>query len=419
MLTESLIIDLLLILLVAWIFGRAFERLQLPSMLGEILAGLILGPPVLGLIEPSVSLEFLAELGIFFAMFYAGMEMDPWELLGHFWESLLVAVGGFFLPFALGFGISLLFGGTVYQSLFVGMGLSITAIAVQAVILQSLRIQHTNVGHIIMGAAIVDDILSLCTLSVLLGLAKSGTIEAAAVGMIVVKVVLFFGATIIVGHFVMPVLTRKLDDYQAKGFTFAMVAALTMACLAEIAGLHLVIGAFLAGQFVRKEMMDEQIYNAISDRFYGLSSGFLVPIFFASLSFHIQLEWSLSFWVFGLSLTLIAIIGKVVGCSAGARLSGLSRAEATVIGIGMNGRGAVELVVATVVIKLSDELLAAGKIADPLLTPTQFSGLILMAFITTLLTPILLRWSVTRTCSLEEKESFCRLMEEAQSKPYK
>ena len=178
MFTEHLIINLLEILAVAWIFGAIFVRLGLPVMLGELLAGLLLGPPLLGVIHASAPLEFLADLGIFFAMFYAGMEMNPRELIKHILPSLAVAIGGFILPFILGYFTTRFFGGTVYQSLFVGMGLSITAIAVGAVILQDLRIHTSKVGHIIIGAAIVDDILSLCTLSILLGLAKGSVFPA-------------------------------------------------------------------------------------------------------------------------------------------------------------------------------------------------------------------------------------------------
>ena len=407
MISHELIIHILLILGLAWVFGAIFLKFDLPPMLGELLAGLVLGPTILGIVTPSDKIEFLAELGIFFAMFYAGMEMDPKQLLKSFFPSLAVALGGFFLPFILGYFITRAFGSTQYQALFVGMGLSITAIAVQAVILQSLQIHKTNIGHIIMGAAIVDDILSLFTLSVLLGLARSGAINPGAVALIIGKVVLFFGLAILVGHFVMPIFTRNLKDYQGKGFTFAILAALIMAYLAELAGLHLIIGAFLAGQFVRKEMMDEKVYDAISDRFYGISAGFLTPIFFASLAFHVHVEWSWSFLLFAGILIGVAILGKVLGCAAMARVVGLNKEEAMLVGFGMNGRGAVELVVATVVIKLSNELLAVNAINTPLLTDQQFSALVFMAFATTLLTPILLKRSIARSCSISETASFC------------
>ncbi len=412
MLTDHLIINLLVILAVAWPMGAVFRRLGLPVMLGQLVTGLLLGPAVFNIVSPSEGISFLADLGIFFAMFYAGMEMDPKELLEHIKPSLAVAVGGFVLPFAMGFFVTRLFDGTVFQALFIGIGLSVTAIAVQAVILQEMQIHKTAIGHVVMGAAIADDILSLIGLSILLGLVKTGTVDTVGVTVIILKVTAFFGFTILAGHFVVPIFTRKLDDYHGKGFTFAMIAALVMATAAELAGLHTVIGAFLAGQFVRKEIMDERIYHAISDRFYGLSYGFLMPVFFASLAFHIHFTWNLQFLVFTTIITLTAIIGKLVGCGLGALAFRYSLKESAIVGFGMNGRGAVELVIIAVVIELSNTLLAQNIISDPLLTENQFSALVLMAFITTLLAPLMLRWSVMKTCGGSEKEQFCQLWSE-------
>ncbi len=409
MISEILIVNMLLILCAAWFLGFIFTRLGLPVMLGELMAGLILGPALLDVVQMTEQLALLAELGIFFVMFYAGMEMDPKELLEHIKPSMAAALGGFVLPFAMGFLCTRLFGGTLYQSLFIGMGLSVTAIAVQAVILQDMRINKTEVGHVIMGAAIADDIFSLVTLSVLIGLAKSGSVSVGAVALLLGKVVLFFGFTVLVGEFLVPFLTKRLKDDGGKAFTFALVAALVMAFLAEKAGLHLVIGAFLAGQFVRREIMDEKIYNLIKDRFFSISYGFLTPIFFATLGFHLNFEWSASFIFFALAITLVAIAGKFVGSGLGARLAGMNASEASIVGIGMNGRGAVELVVASVVINLSNQLLADGVISEPLLTPDQFSALVFMAFVTTVMTPILLKWSVVRSCSNSEGASFCVL----------
>jgi Kef-type K+ transport system membrane component KefB len=415
MITFSLILNLLLILTVAWIFGVIFARFGLPMMLGELLAGVVLGPPLLGIVAASPGIEMLAELGIFFVMFHTGMEMDPKELTEHIWPSLAVAVGGFVLPFALGYFVTRLFGGTIYQSLFVGMGVSITAIAVQAVILHSMRINRTAIGHIIMGAAIADDILALIALSTLLGLAKTGSIQILALAKILFKVGAFFGVTILIGEFVMPRLVRRLTNESKKAFMFAMTSALAMAYLAELAGLHLIIGAFLAGQFVRREVVDEKVYESLNNQLYAISYGFLVPIFFASLSFHLHLTWSWSFWVFAVALILVAILGKLIGCGLGAAAFKFSYWESMIIGFGMNGRGAVELVVATVVLNLSAALMETKIISEPLLTQAQFSGLVLMAFITTLVAPISLKWAVTRTCLPEENADFCVLWEQSAS----
>jgi len=413
MITTQLMLSLLLILVAAWFMGSIFTRYGLPFVLGELVAGIIIGPPLLGLIGPSPAIELLAELGIFFVMFHTGMEMDPKELVEHLWPSLAVAIGGFILPFVLGYFTTRAFGGTMNQALFVGMGISITAIAVQSVILHSLRISTTYIGHIIIGAAIADDILSLIGLSVLLGLAKSGTIEISTLMILIGKVIGFFIFTILLGHFVMPRLTARLHDREGKAFTFAMASALLMAYLAELVGLHLIIGAFLAGQFVRKEIMDEKIHHAIRDRFYGISYGFLVPIFFASLSFHLHLKWDLSFLIFASAITAAAILGKLIGCGLGYAIIKRNYWESLIVGFGMNGRGAVEIVVASVVLKLSDELLKANPGMQPLLTPDQFSALILMAFITTLMAPLTLKWAVTRACSSDESSSFCVLWDKS------
>jgi Kef-type K+ transport system membrane component KefB len=412
MLNETLILSLLLILSLAWILGTIFQRFGLPLMLGELLAGVILGPPLLGIIAISPSLEMLAELGIFFVMFHTGVEMDPKELLEHIWPSMAVAIGGFVLPFILGFLITKIFGGTTLQSLFVGMGVSITAIAVQAVILQSMRINQSELGHIIMGAAIADDIFALIALSTLLGFAKTGSIQFLEMAWVLLKVLGFFGLTIIVGQFILPRFTRRLTDQRAKAFTFAITTALLMAYFAELVGLHLIIGAFLAGQFVRKEIMDESIYESINNQFFGISYGFLVPIFFASLSFHLHFTLNWSFALFSFVLISGAVMGKLIGCGLGAAAFKFNAWESAIIGFGMNGRGAVELVVATVVLGLSQDLMESQVITEPLLTSDQFSGLVLMAFVTTIMAPISLKLAVTKTCQSSEKAAFCELWDE-------
>jgi Kef-type K+ transport system membrane component KefB len=413
MITPELIVSLLLILAVASILGLVCSYLGLPVMLGQLLAGVILGPAILGAVTASPPIEMLAEWGIFFVMFHTGMELNPKELVEHIWPSLSVSIGGFILPFALGFFANRMFGGTVYQSLFVGLGVSVTAIAVQAVILNTMRINKSELGHIILGAAIANDIMALVVLSTLLGPAKTGSFEIIPLLIVLSKVVAFFGVTILIGQFILPKFTKNLTDQGGKAFTFAISMALLLGYIAELAGLHLIMGAFLAGQTVRKEIMDEKIYQSINDRFYGISYGFLVPIFFASLAFHMHLTWNWPFVLFSLVIILCAALGKVIGCALGATLFKYSFRESSVIGFGMNGRGAVELVIATLVVDLSNKLLAAGTITEPLLTKDQFSALVLMAFVTTLIAPISLKWVVSKSCSAVENAAFCRIWEES------
>ncbi len=409
MITEGLIVNIILILTVAWFMGTVFARFGFPVILGELLAGLILGPAFLGLISTTAPLELMAEFGIFFLMFYAGLEMDPEELLAHIWPAICVATGGFVLPFILGCLVTLVFGGTMSQALFIGMGLSVTSLAVQARILYDMNVHRTRLGHIIIGAAIADDILALITLSLLLGIAGTGTFSPALIVVVFLKVVGFFTGVILISHFVFPGIMTRLDMSGAKSFTFALLTALIMGYIAVLAGLHIIIGAFVAGQFVRKEVKNKKILERVSNNFYVLSYGFLAPIFFVSLSFHLDFSWRLSFIILALTITIIAMIGKILGCAVGGYMAGLGKTESIIVGFGMNGRGAVELIVAAVALRLSGELTAAGKITAPLLTGDQFSAIVFMAFVTTFVAPISLKWIIGRVCSRDNSAEFCGL----------
>lgn len=401
--------ELLLILTCSWVLGSAFKRFGLPSMIGQLLAGILLGPPMLGLIEPSESLTIFAEIGIFLVMFHTGMELDIRDMLQTAGTAIVVAISGFLLPFALGVGICLLFDGTLYQSLFIGLGLSITAIAVQSVILHDMGLANSRVGHIIIGAAIVDDILSLMGLSVLLGITRSGSFEVIPILLVLLKVIAFFVGTFYLGNWLVPKLRFKFHKMEAQSFTLAMLVAICMALLAEIAGLHMVIGAFLAGQLMQHETFyDEAVHKAIFDRFYGLSYGSLVPIFFATLSFHVEFIATWDFTIFTLSLIVTAVIGKLLGCGIAAKPFGLSKWESTIVGFGMNGRGAVELVVAAVILAHSSELMKAGIITTPLLTDMQFTALVLMAFATTIMAPFGLKWAIHTGCKRDEHLQVCQ-----------
>ncbi len=406
--SAQLLLNLALILSASWILGGFFKRLGLPTMIGQLIAGLLLGPPVLGIIQPSHALELLAEIGIFLVMFHTGMELDTHAMLKNAGAAIGIALLGFILPFALGLAVSLSFGSTLYQGLFVGLGLSITAIAVQSVILHDMGLAKSQVGHIIIGAAIVDDVLSLMALSTLLGIARGGTFATSSLLLVLLKVMVFFIGTFLVGNWIVPKIRLKFHEREAESFTLALLIALGMALLAELAGLHMVIGAFLAGQLMRHEKsFSPTVHQAIFDRFYGLSYGSLVPIFFATLSFHIRIEPTLQFGLFALILTIAAIAGKLIGCGLGARPFGLSTWESAIVGFGMNGRGAVELVVAAVALKHSEHLMQAGIITTPLLTDMQFTALILMAFATTIMAPFGLKWAIYTGCRKDERLKIC------------
>jgi len=412
--SSDLILDIMGILAAAWILGYLFTRIGLSAILGQLLAGLILGPPVLGWITITPQLQFMADMGIFFIMFYTGMVMNPKELIEHLRPVLATAAAGFVLPYVLGYIVTRAFGGTELQALFIGLCISITAVALQSAVLESMRINRSETGHIIIGAAIASQILALIGLALLLGLVHTGTITALDVTFLLLKVGAFFGLTLILGYFVIPRISIRVTDKGGFGFTFALTIALAMGYLAHLAGLHVVIGAFFAGQFVRRELMDDAVYLAISDRVYSIAYGFLLPIFFFSLSAHLHIAWDLNFLAFAAALTVAAYGGKFFGAGAAVRLFGRSTREAVVVGFGMNGRGEVELVLASLIIEQSLILTEAGRIGAPLLTEVQFGALILLAFATKISAPLTMHWSVRRSCRPDEYASFCRLLDEAE-----
>jgi Kef-type K+ transport system membrane component KefB len=384
-------INLLLVMVIIWTTGVLFRKIKQSPVLGELLAGIIFGPPVLGIIQPDETLKVLSELGVFFLMFHAGLETDPYEIKHQWKRSLLVAAGGFFVPFISGFLICLSVGTTHIQALFIGMALSITAIALNARLLTDLKLINFRVTPVIIGASIIDDILCLAVFTVVLDLASGAAFSLMKVLLVFSKVLAFFGAAHVIGMILYPKLKRYFASREAKGFTFAMIMALCFGVLAELAGLHIILGAYLAGLFVRKEIFKRKLYQKISDRFVGITYGFLGPIFFVSLSFHVTftvLETHLPLLII---LLLTAVIGKLVGAGGFALLGNMTIGEAAVVGTAMNGRGAVELIIASIGLEFA------------IINDVYFSILVFVAFITTLIPPTALSILLKRVRLVESK----------------
>ncbi|MFH1404032.1 MAG: cation:proton antiporter [Candidatus Altiarchaeota archaeon] len=376
---ESPIIQLLLILLAGWYMGRLFRKsLDLPPMLGELIAGLIFGPSILNLIHPSEYIDFLAELGIFFLMFYAGTETDPKMFFKSLRPSILCGIMGFVIPFTLGYygTVFLMPSATMYQALFIGLGLSITAIAVNARILMDLNMQNSKIGHILIGAALVDDILSLGFFSALVDTIKIGHFSYSSVTVSMLHVIMFFLITYGIGKLVLPMVNKYYLEKEGHGFTFSLLTALVFSVIAESMGLHLIIGAFLAGLFVREEMKEDKLIDMLNDRLMIISYGFLGPVFFVSLAFNVELSAILHEAFFLIVVLVIALGGKFIGAYLGCVMAKVRREDSIIISAGMNGRGAVELI-----------LVSAG-VSLGILNNQIVTILVSMAFITTLITPI-------------------------------
>ena len=382
-------LNLLLLLVIVWTTGVLCRAIKQPPVLGELTAGIIFGPALLGIIVPNEMLEMLAELGAFFLMFYAGLETNPIELKKQRLPSTCVGIMGFFVPFVTTFWMCSLFEMETNQALFISMGMSITAIAVNARVLHDMELTHKRVTPVIIGASIIDDVMSLAFFTAIIEITtKANGLAPLVILSLVLKVIAFFAVTIVVGVWIYPYIGKYFSAREAKGFTFALIMAFLFGFLAELAGLHIIIGAYLAGLFVREGVVDKDLMTKISDRFVSITYGFIGPIFFVSLSFHVTFEIFRTHLWFTIALLLVAVLGKFFGSGAGALMSKMGKEEAVVVGMAMNGRGAVELVIASIGLQL-------GIIDD-----VVFSMLVVVAFVTTMLPPLSLGYYLKKAEAL-------------------
>lgn len=370
--------NLLILMVVVWTAGKIFRSLRLPVVFGELIGGIIVGPALLGLVSPdSETIKVLAELGIFFLMLHAGLETDHKELLKASKKSFLIGLGGTILPFIGGFYVARLFGQSFNASLFIGMGLSVTAIAMAARVFKDSNMEHTRACNITLGAAVIENILALIMFSVIINLAEQGTVQLIPLFWLLIKVFLFFGIVIYAGYKGSHLL-NKIIYFGNKGFTLTLIIALIMGLIADAIGLHMIIGAFMAGLFMHEEVLDTRVFHKIEDRIYGLSYGFFGPIFFASLAFHLDPTAFTATPYFLIAIILTAILGKVIGSGIVAKLLKLKTSESVIIGLAMNNRGAAELVIATLGLQMG------------IITQNVFSILVAMAFVTTVFSIIMI-----------------------------
>jgi Kef-type K+ transport system membrane component KefB len=363
--------DLLILMVVIWTAGKVFRKFKLPIIFGELIGGVIVGPMLLNIVHADSELiKIIAEFGIFFLMLHSGLESNPDELLSSSKKSVLIALGGALLPFLGGYYTTLAFGYPAATAFFVGMGISISAIAISARLFKDYNMLNSKVAHMSLGAAIIDDILALILFSVAINVAETGHIELIPLLVLLAKVIAFFTVVIYGGNKIAPFMNRIIY-FKNKGFTLTLIIALLMGLIAEAIGLHMIIGAFLAGLFIREEVIDKRVFDKIEDRIYGLSYGFFGPVFFASLAFHLDFSAITSAPLFLTAIIVVAILGKVIGSGGPARLLKLSNTESLAIGVSMNSRGAVELIIASIGLSMG------------IIDQKIFSILILMAFFTT------------------------------------
>lgn len=381
---DPLFFDLLILMTVIWTVATTLRFVGLPTIMGELLMGVLLGPAVLGWVQPSEIIHVLAQLGMFFLMLHAGVNTRPQDFFDALRISLGVALVGALVPFATSVLVATAFGLPLAPALFVGLTMTATAVVITLKILRDLQLDNTRIARVIIASCVIDDLISLVMFSIVMGLVREGDINFLKILWIGVKAALFFVSMIAIGRWMYPLFKHPFRDRHGKGFTFLMVLGLCFGLFAQAIGLHIIVGAYMAGLFFREEVASKELLQKVEDRLHGIAYSFLGPIFFVSLGFHVTFDalagpgkWFL------IVLTSVCAIGQILSAGVMARRLTFTWIESLTVGVGMCGRGEVAFV-------LSSLGLTLGAI-----DAQTFSILIFTTFLLNLITPLGLK-----ACSL-------------------
>jgi Kef-type K+ transport system membrane component KefB len=282
---RELLVGLVLVWLAAKVAGEAMERVGQTAVLGELLAGVLIGPGVLSLVQESDALHALAELGVLILLFEVGLESDLGELLRAGLQASLVALVGVAVPFAVGYGVMAWLGHPALLAVFVGATFTATSVGITARVLADLGRLQDAAAKVVLGAAVVDDILGLLILAVVTGIAETGTVSASSVALLSVKAVVFLVIAILLGIRLAPPVVRWIARLRGRGtlIVYPVVFAVALAAIADMIGLATIIGAFAAGLVLatseRRQHIKDQV-KPIAD--------LLVPIFFVTVGMKVD-----------------------------------------------------------------------------------------------------------------------------------
>ncbi|MBI4822490.1 MAG: cation:proton antiporter [Deltaproteobacteria bacterium] len=409
-----LLVQICVLLGVARVLGEVMRALRQPPVVGELLAGVLLGPTTFGLAFPELQaaifpavqsqadlLAVVAWLGVLSLLVVTGLETDIRLIVQKGGTALLISAGGIIVPFATGLALGWMLPEGLLTSperrsvfaLFMAVAMSISAVPVIAKVLFDLKLVRRDIGQLTLAAAMTDDTIGWILLSVVAGLASRGSVELSGVAVSVGAAVVFLALALTVGGpIVAGVLTivDRLGTGVAGQFSVVLVLAFGAAAFTQEMGIEAVLGAFVVGILVGQA---KRFKAEVSHTLELVTAGFLAPIFFASAGLKVDLVRLLDpeIMVVGSIVLFIACLGKMVGCYLGAWAGGLSHWERLALGSGMNARGAMEIIVATVGLGLG------------VLTAEMYSVIVMVAIVTSLMAPPLLRWTLSHIEMSEEE----------------
>ena len=373
---QTLLFELFAIFLVAKVIGEIFERFKLPAVLGEILAGAIIGPYALGWIHPGSFTTSIAEIGAIFVLFHAGLETSPGDLIRVGPKALLVAIAGIIVPFTLGYGYMRMRGDAATESIFVGAAMVATSVGITARVLGDLGVLSTTTAKIILGAAVFDDILGMLLLAVVEGLARAGEVQWLKLGILGAEAIAFALFMLFVGPRILRRARPRVDRLSTRhaSLLVALIVCLFLSWLSAKIGMAAIIGAFFAGMI----FADHAVEWDLLPRVHAITE-FLGPFFFFSIGAQLNARlFTGEVLVAAVVITALAIFSKVAGCGLPVLKDGWH--EALAVGVGMMPRGEVALIIALV------------GLNSQIVTQATYAIVVFMTAITTLLAPPLLRY---------------------------
>ena len=377
------LLDIALILLSTKLLGLVTRRFNLPQVVGALLAGVILGPSVLNILHETNFITRMAELGVIVLMFTAGLESDISKLKSTGKHSFIIALLGVIIPLVGGTIVAYIFNdgslttvSELLQNVFIGTILTATSVSITVETLKELGKISEKSANVILGAAVIDDVLGILVLTLVSSLADSSI----NIWIVIIKILGFLAFSLVIGYLLYVFFDKWISKYDIDKRRFvigAFVICLLLSFLAEeFFGVADITGAFIAGVILSKNKETSYIAN----RFDIISYMLLSPIFFASIGINMTIpKMSISVVVMTIVLIIVAILTKSIGCGIGAKLGGYSNCEVIQIGIGMISRGEVALIVANKGMKLG------------IMNSYFLPSIIIMVIITTIITPILLK----------------------------
>ncbi|MCK8059876.1 MULTISPECIES: cation:proton antiporter [unclassified Fusibacter] len=375
------LVQLAIILIAANIGGLISTRFKQPAVLGQIIVGMILG---MGLMVKTEFIGDIAELGVVFLMFTAGLETDVDELKSSSKSSSMIALGGVVVPFTLVSIGTYLLTRSVETSLFMGIVSTATSVSISVQTLREIGRLRSRQGITILGAAIIDDIIGIVLLALLLGVLHPT--EGAHIVLVIGKLGMFFALTYIVGIGISRLLDRFCEKLNISDHvvTYAIVLCFLLAFASEELGVAAITGAYFAGVAFSMTKVRHKVSHDIN----LISTTFFTPVFFVAIGMGVNLFSAFQAIGIGLILIILGSLGKVIGCGVGAKLTGFNKFEGMQIGLGMIPRAEVAIILANLGVTMN------------IITDKEIAGVILMVVATTLMTPSLLKWSFERESAM-------------------